>query len=152
MSCVSLYSILCHISLYYDTKITICCLSTKNPYYAITLPEVPIQCLCIMYLIDCSGSLSTIIFNRIISYPFASETKQGIVGHNVPPNVMSTHADGIYLFPDLRFAGKGKIQAWEVLAMKAGVIRLLVSIETLPIFKLLEVFRRNRRHRYCLLN
>ena len=50
-----------------------------------------------------------------------------MVGNDVPPNVMSTQKPGIYMFQDLRFESKGKIQAWEVLAMKAGVIRLLVS-------------------------
>ncbi|XP_028406520.1 polycystin-1-like isoform X2 [Dendronephthya gigantea] len=54
------------------------------------------------------------------------ETLQGVVGHDVVPNVESTSDSGIYVFPDLRFESKGKIQAWEVLAMKAGVIRLLI--------------------------
>ena len=41
----------------------------------------------------------------------------------------STYQAGVYLLPDLKFESEGKIQVWEVLAMKPGVIRLLVSIK-----------------------
>ena len=54
-----------------------------------------------------------------------------MVGSDVPPNALTDHPAGIYVSDHLKFEGKGKIQAWEVLALKAGVIRLLVSIETL---------------------
>ena len=56
------------------------------------------------------------------------ETLQGVVGDDVTPNIKSTETAGVYLLPDLKFESEGKVQLWEVLAIKPGVIRLLVSI------------------------
>ena len=55
-------------------------------------------------------------------------TQQGIVGDDAVTGELSSSEFGVFLFPWARFAEEGKIQGWEVLATKPGVLRLLVGV------------------------
>ena len=93
------------------------------PYHTIPCHTTPCHTRDHMTLYNTRHSINLIVYVSIIL-----ETLQGVVGDDVTPNIKSTETAGVYLLPDLKFESEGKVQLWEVLAMKPGVIRLLVSI------------------------
>lgn len=65
------------------------------------------------------------------------ETLQGVVGDDAYSGELSSSEAGVYLFPEARFSNQGKVQGWEVMARKSGVLRLLVS-ELSPGLKIMK--------------